>query len=60
VLTKTLLVPNFCKILNQYSNNGRLRIGIKHFGQMSVNGFSLTPNPAANNKAFNYLTNINQ
>ena len=42
-------------MLNQYSNSGRLRIGIKHFGQMLVNGLSLVPNPADNNRAFNYL-----
>ena len=35
------------RIPNQYSNNGRLRIGIRHLGQISVSGFRRVPTPAA-------------
>jgi len=45
-------------MLNQYSNNGRLRIGIKHFGQISVNGLSLVPNPAARSNALVSFTKL--
>jgi len=39
-------------VLNQYSRSGLELIGIKHFGQILVNGLSLVPNPAARSNAF--------
>ena len=37
---------------NQSSRRGRPEIGIRHFGQKSVSGFSRVPVPAASSNAF--------
>ena len=43
------------KVSNQYSSKGRLPIGIKHFGQLSVSGLRRVPNPAAKSKALTFF-----
>jgi len=41
---------------SQFSKSGRPEIGIRHFGQTSVNGSSRVPKPAASNNALIELT----